>query len=93
MWIDAEGCLSIPGIGENISRSVSVTMSYQDENFQEHIKTVQGLSARVIQHEYDHIEGRLLLDYLSPLKRKLLHRKLTQISKGRIISRYPMLFS
>lgn len=92
-WIDGEGCLSMPGIVENIARSVSITMLYQDENFKEHTKTFQGLSARMIQHEYDHIEGRLLIDYMSPLKRKLLNRKLTQIRRGKIKSRYPMLFS
>ena len=87
-----EGCLSIPRIRENISRHPSVTIQYLDENFDQHQKTFHGLTARVILHEYDHLEGKLFIDHISPLKRTLLKRKLEDISKGRIKVDYRMLF-
>ncbi|HTD93965.1 MAG TPA: peptide deformylase [Chitinophagaceae bacterium] len=91
-WLYNEGCLSIPKIREDISRNETVTLEYMDENFEEHRSTFNGLSARVILHEYDHIEGKLFIDHISPLKRKLMKGKLTDISKGKIKVDYKMLF-
>jgi peptide deformylase len=91
-WAYNEGCLSIPKIREDITRNEQVTMEYLDENFEPHTKTFNGISARVILHEYDHIEGRLFIDYLKPLKRKLLKSKLDDISKGKINVDYKMVF-
>jgi peptide deformylase len=91
-WAYNEGCLSIPKIREDILREESVTLEYQDEHFEEHTQTFTGITARVILHEYDHIEGKLFIDYLSPLKRKLLRGKLDDISKGKINVDYRMVF-
>jgi peptide deformylase len=91
-WPFNEGCLSIPKIREDILRQETVTIKYVDENFKPHTKTFEGLTARVIQHEYDHIEGKLFIDYLTPLKRKLMKGKLDDISKGKISVDYKMLF-
>lgn len=91
-WSYNEGCLSIPKIREDISRHETVTLQYRDENFEPHERTFSGLSARVILHEYDHLEGRLFLDYISPLKRKLMKGKLNDISKGKVKVDYKMLF-
>jgi peptide deformylase len=92
-WPYNEGCLSIPKIREEILRNEEVTIKYQDQHFQQHIKTYNGLTARVILHEYDHIEGKLFIDYLKPLKRKLLKGKLDDISKGKISVDYKMSFA
>jgi len=91
-WPYNEGCLSIPKIREDIYRNESVTLKYTDENFQEHEKTFNGITARVILHEYDHIEGKLFIDHISPLKRKLIKGKLTDISKGKVKVDYKMMF-
>jgi peptide deformylase len=91
-WAYNEGCLSIPKIREDIYRAEEVTITYQDENFRSHKKTFTGITARIILHEYDHIEGKLFIDHLSPLKRKLLRRKLDDISKGKISVDYKMAF-
>ncbi|HEU4575638.1 MAG TPA: peptide deformylase [Chitinophagaceae bacterium] len=91
-WAYNEGCLSIPKIREDIIRHETVTLEYQDEHFQFHTRTFDGLTARVILHEYDHIEGKLFIDYLPPLKRKLMKGKLDDISKGKISVDYKMLF-
>jgi peptide deformylase len=91
-WPYTEGCLSIPKIREEILRNEEVTVEYDDQQFQHHIKTFNGLTARVILHEYDHIEGKLFIDYLKPLKRKLLKGKLDDISKGKISVDYKMTF-
>lgn len=92
-WAYNEGCLSIPKIREDIYRAEEVTISYQDESFRHHTKTFSGVTARIILHEYDHIEGKLFIDHLPPLKRKLLKRKLDDISKGKISVDYKMAFS
>ncbi|MBS1563364.1 MAG: peptide deformylase [Bacteroidetes bacterium] len=92
-WSYNEGCLSIPKIREDISRPEEVTLEYVDENFQPHTKTFNGVTARIIQHEYDHIEGKLFIDYLKPLKRKLLKGKLDDISKGKVKVDYKMSFA
>jgi len=91
-WSYNEGCLSIPKIREDISRNESVTLEYQDENFETQTKTFNGITARVILHEYDHIEGKLFIDYVKPLKRTLLKRKLDDISKGKVKTDYRMVF-
>jgi len=91
-WLYNEGCLSIPKIREDISRHRVVALQYQDENFQSHQRIFQGLTARVILHEYDHLEGKLFIDHVSPLKRKLMRGKLSDISKGKINVNYKMLF-
>jgi len=91
-WSYNEGCLSIPKIREDISRHEMVTLQYRDENFEPQQKTFHGLTARVILHEYDHIEGKLFIDHIPPLKRKLMKGKLNDISKGKIKVDYKMLF-
>lgn len=91
-WSYNEGCLSIPKIREDIYRAEEVIVEYQDENFKKHKKTFTGITARIILHEYDHIDGKLFIDHISPLKRKLLKRKLDDISKGNISVDYKMLF-
>jgi peptide deformylase len=85
--------LSIPKVREDISRHESVTLEFVDENFNPHTKTFIGLTARVILHEYDHLEGKLFIDHISPLKRTLLKRKLDDISKGKIRVDYRMVFN
>lgn len=91
-WAYNEGCLSIPRIREDVMRPATVTMEYQDEHWQWHTGTFTGLTARVILHEYDHIEGRLFIDHLSTLKRKLLKGKLSDITKGKVSVDYKMHF-
>jgi peptide deformylase len=91
-WPYNEGCLSIPKIREDIIRPNEVTIEYLDENFEPHTKTFNGITGRIIQHEYDHIEGKLFIDYLKPLKRKLLKGKLDDITKGKIKVDYKMVF-
>jgi peptide deformylase len=92
-WPYNEGCLSIPKIREDILRKEKVTIHFYNENFVEHTKTFSGITARVILHEYDHIDGKLFIDYLKPLKKNLLKRKLNDISKGKISVDYRMSFS
>jgi peptide deformylase len=92
-WPYNEGCLSIPKIREDILRKETVTIHFFDENFEEHTKTFNGITARVILHEYDHIEGKLFIDYLKPLKKSLLKRKLNDISKGKVSVDYRMTFN
>ena len=87
-----EGCLSIPKIREDVSRNEQITLEYVDENFERHVQTFNGLTARIILHEYDHIEGKLFIDYLKPLKRKLMKGKLDDISKGKVKVDYKMMF-
>jgi len=91
-WLYNEGCLSIPKIREDISRQEEVTIEFVDENFEEHTETYTGITARIILHEYDHIEGKLFIDYLPPLKKKLMKGKLADISKGKISVDYKMSF-
>ena len=91
-WSYNEGCLSIPKIREDIMRNESVTLEYDDEDFVSHTTTFIGLTARVILHEYDHIDGKLFIDHIKPLKRTLLKRKLDDISKGKINVDYRMVF-
>ena len=91
-WPFQEGCLSIPKIRESVSRKPDIVVSYYDENWVLHEEKFSGYAARIIQHEYDHIEGVLFTDYLSPLKRKLLKKKLNNITNGLIEIEYKMSF-
>lgn len=91
-WAFNEGCLSIPDVREDVFRKPKITISYVDENFKPHTETFEGLIARVIQHEYDHIEGILFTDKLSSLKKRLIKGKLSNISKGKINIDYKMRF-
>lgn len=77
-----EGCLSLPGLHENVRRPVKIRMRYLDEHFVEHDEEFDGRPARVIQHEYDHIEGKVFTDHLSPLRRNLIKNKLYKLAKG-----------
>jgi len=89
-WVYNEGCLSIPKIREDVLRHEKVTLKYMDENFVEHTDTFDGMTARVILHEYDHIEGKLFIDYIKPLRKKMLQGKLNDIHKGKVKVDYKM---
>ena len=91
-WPFNEGCLSIPKIREDVYRKPFITMRYMDENFDEYEEEFDGVIARIIQHEYDHIEGTLFTDRINPLRKRLLKRKLTDISKGNVDVDYKMRF-
>ena len=91
-WDFNEGCLSIPDIREDISRKESIKINFLDENFVSKNLILSGIKARVVQHEYDHLEGILFTDYLSPLKKRILKKKLYNISKGKIKTDYLMKF-
>jgi peptide deformylase len=91
-WAFNEGCLSIPKIREDVMRKPKVRIKYVDENFKEHDEVHEGLIARVIQHEYDHIEGKLFTDKISPLRRRMIQGKLNDISKGKVQIGYKMRF-
>jgi peptide deformylase len=91
-WAFNEGCLSIPDVREDVFRKPEITIEYFDEDFNKHTESYKGLAARVIQHEYDHIEGILFTDKLSSLKKRLIKGKLTNISKGKIQVDYRMKF-
>ncbi len=91
-WAFNEGCLSIPDVREDVKRKETITITYVDENFMEKTETYGGLLARVIQHEYDHVEGILFTDRLSPLKKRLIKGRLGNISKGNIKVDYRMRF-
>ena len=91
-WAFNEGCLSIPDVREDVFRQPKVTIKFQDENFKTHTEVYDGLIARVVQHEYDHIEGVLFTDKISSLKKRLIKGKLANISKGKIQVDYRMRF-
>lgn len=87
-WEYEEGCLSIPTIREKVSRKEKLRIRYFDENWNPHEEEYDGMKARIIQHEYDHIEGKLFVDYLPALKKRLLKGKLADISKGKVDTEY-----
>lgn len=91
-WAFNEGCLSIPNINEDVFRNETIHIEYEDENFEKKKDTLSGLAARIFQHEYDHIEGILFTDKLSSLKKRLLKKKLENISKGKVDIGYRMKF-
>jgi len=91
-WVFNEGCLSIPDINEDVFRQEKITVEYLDEKFEKHTAVFDGLAARIFQHEYDHIEGILFTDKISSLKKRLIKKKLENISKGKISPKYRMKF-
>jgi len=91
-WAYNEGGLSIPKVREDVNRKKVVLIKYQDEHFVEHTESFDGITARVIQHEYDHIEGKLFIDHITPLQKRLLKKKLDDISSGKVRVDYRMLF-
>lgn len=91
-WGYEEGCLSIPGIRATIDRAEAIKVKYFDTDWNEHVEVLDGMKARVFLHEFDHIEGVLFVDYISPLRRKLLKGKLADISKGKVDVHYKMRF-
>ena len=92
LWDDEEGCLSIPNLFYKVKRNWAITIEYYNRNFKKQIRTFSGTTARMIQHEYDHTEGVLYLDYLKPLTKRLMASKLQKILKGQIVPTYPMNF-
>ena len=92
-WSFNEGCLSIPDVHEMVKRPGEITIEYYDEQFEKHVEKYDGLAARVIQHEYDHIEGVLFTDKLSTLKKKLIAKKLNNIMEGKVFTDYRMKFA
>lgn len=91
-WEDYEGCLSIPGLSQKVKRPWEITIEYLDQNFIKHTKNFAGLTARIIQHEYDHTQGVLYIDHLKPLTKKMIESKLKNIVQGNIKTGYPMKF-
>ena len=91
-WAYNEGCLSIPKIREDVYRPETVVLEYLDQQFVSHTESFNGITARVILHEYDHIDGKLFIDYVKPLRKKLLQGKLNDINKGKIKVDYKMVF-
>ncbi|WP_221394762.1 peptide deformylase [Dyadobacter sp. NIV53] len=91
-WAFEEGCLSIPGIRGDVYRPERVKISYLDTDWNEHIEEYNGMAARIIQHEYDHLLGKLFVDYLPTLKKQLIKKKLADITKGNVDSDYRMRF-
>ena len=91
-WAYEEGCLSIPGIRENVLRLPKIKIKYLDENFKPFEEIYEGMKARIIQHEFDHIEGVLFVEHISPLKKQLIRNKLANISKGKVDADYRMKF-
>lgn len=92
-WEFNEGCLSIPDLREDVIRKSTITIEYMDENFEKHTATYDGLTARVIQHEYDHINGILFTDKLTALRKRMIKGKLMDISKGKVNANYKMRFT
>ncbi len=90
-WEFEEGCLSIPNIRENITRQQKVRIRYVDEDWNRKEEVYEGIRARIIQHEFDHLEGKMFIDYLSPLKKRMLKGKLADISKGDVETQYRIL--
>ncbi len=84
----SEGCLSLPGISENVVRPKTITIRYQDEDFQWHEETLTDFKARIVQHEYDHLEGHVFTDRISPIRKQFVKGKLSNIAKGKTVSRY-----
>lgn len=84
----SEGCLSLPGITENVVRPKTITIHYYDENWNEHTDTYTDFKARIVQHEYDHLEGHVFTDRISPIRKQFVKGKLTNIAKGKTVARY-----
>lgn len=84
----SEGCLSLPGISENVVRPEEITIHYLDEQFREHTDTYSGFDARIVQHEYDHLEAHVFTDRVSPIRKQFCRSKLQNIAKGKVTARY-----
>lgn len=91
-WSYEEGCLSIPDVRGEVERPANIRLRWVNEQFEEQEATFSGINARVIQHEYDHTDGRLFTEYLKPIKKRLIRRKLENIRNGKIASDYKMKF-
>jgi len=91
-WLYEEGCLSIPDVHAEIERQSLIRLRYLDTEWNEHLETFEGVNGRVIQHEYDHIEGILFIDRMKPLKRRMINRRLEKIKKGIVDVNHPMRF-
>jgi len=91
-WSFEEGCLSVPNIHEAVMRKPRIRIAYQDENWEQHEEWIEGIMARVIQHEYDHIDGKIFIEKLSGMRKMILKRKLNDISTGNITTKYRMIF-
>ena len=89
VWTTGEGCLSNPDLYEEVTRPWSITIKYQDKEFNEQVKVYHGYTARIIQHEFEHTEGKLYIDHLSPFRKQLLRNKLARILKRKINASYP----
>ncbi len=92
-WSETEGCLSIPGIWDEVERPLTITIEYYDRNFEHRVREFSGKTARIIQHEYDHLEGKLFSDYLSVLKKRMINGRMKKISEGKVKTRYRMKFA
>lgn len=89
----AEGCLSLPGLSENVTRVEHIRLRWLDENFEEHDEEFSGFGARVIQHEYDHLEGKVYIDHISGIRKQLIRSKLNNIAAGKVRPDYPVRFA
>jgi len=92
-WYYNEGCLSLPGIREDIKRKPIIKIEYFDEFFNKHIESFDGIKARIIQHEYDHLEGKLLIDHINPIKKQFLRKKLNNLTQGSTNVNYKVKFA
>lgn len=84
----SEGCLSLPGISENVTRPAKIKIHYFDQQWQEHTEELSGFAARIVQHEYDHLEAHIFTDRISPIRRQFVKTRLNNISKGKVIPKY-----
>ena len=91
--VRAEGCLSLPGLSENVGRTEHIRLRWQDENFEQHEEEISGFLARIVQHECDHLYGKLYIDHISPIRKQLIRAKLTNIAGGKIRVDYPVKFA
>ena len=89
----AEGCLSLPGMSENVNRVENIRLKWVDENFNEHDETFTGFLSRIIQHEYDHLEGKVYVDHVSPIRKALIRGKLNDIANGKTSCDYPVRYA
>lgn len=88
-----EGCLSLPGLSENVTRTEKVRLQWLDENFEAHDQVFEGFLSRIIQHEYDHLEGHVYIDHISPIRKQLIRRKLSNIVEGKVRCDYPVRYA
>lgn len=89
----AEGCLSLPGLSEDVKRIEKIRLNWLDENFVEHEEIISGFLARIVQHECDHLEGMVYIDHISPIRKQIIRRKLLNIVEGRVRCDYPVRYA